>query len=142
LFVPINVTAFAFVPKERMNNATGMINLPRNIGGSVGISLVTTLQARLMQRHQVRLMENLSPVNPRYMAMLHGLTAALRTRGSDAVQAAHQAQARRYGEMQGQAAMLSFIDVVWIMGLLCLATIKLMFVLKNSPKHGPPPPTH
>ena len=44
LFVPINVTAFAFVPKERMNNATGMINLARNIGGSVGISLVTTLQ--------------------------------------------------------------------------------------------------
>jgi uncharacterized membrane protein YhhN len=142
LFVPINVTAFAFVSKERMNNSTGMINLARNIGGSVGISLVTTLQARLMQRHQVRLMENLSPVNPRYMAMLHGLTAALRTRGSDAVQAAHQAQARRYGEMQGHAAMLSFIDVVWIMGLLCLATIKLMFVLKNSPKHGPPPPTH
>lgn len=138
LFVPINVTAFAFVPKERMNNSTGMINLARNIGGSVGISLVTTLQARLMQRHQVRLMENLSPVNPRYMAMLHGLTAALRTRGSDAVQAAHQAQARRYGEMQGQAAMLC---VVWIMGLLCLDTIKLMFVLKNSPKHGPPPPT-
>ena len=142
LFVPINVTAFAFVPKERMNNATGMINLARNIGGSVGISLVTTLQARLAQRHQVRLIENLSPINPRYMAMLHGLTAALRTRGSDAVQAAHQAQALLYGEMQRQAAMLAFIDVFWIMGVLCLAMIPLMFVLKKAPKHGPPPLAH
>jgi len=70
LFLPINLTAFAFGPKERMNNATGMINLARNIGGSVGISLLTTQQARLMHRHQVRLIENLSSVNPRYMAML------------------------------------------------------------------------
>jgi DHA2 family multidrug resistance protein len=142
LFVPINVTAFAFVPKERMNNATGMINLARNIGGSVGISLVTTLQSRLTQRHQVRLIENLSPVNPQYMAMLHGLTAALRTRGSDAVQAVHQAQALLYGEMQRQAAMLAFIDVFWIMGMLCLAMIPLMFILKDSPKHGPSPLAH
>jgi MFS transporter, DHA2 family, multidrug resistance protein len=64
LFVPINVTAFAFVPKERMNNATAMINLARNIGGNVGISLVTTLQAWLMQSHQDRLVENLSAINP------------------------------------------------------------------------------
>jgi hypothetical protein len=97
LFLPINLTAVAFVPKERMNNATGMSNLARNIGGSVGISLVTTLQARRMHRHQVRLIENLSPVNPRYMAIF------------------------------------SFIDVVWIMGVPCLAMIPLMFVLKNSP---------
>jgi DHA2 family multidrug resistance protein len=140
--VPINVTAFAFVPKERMNNATGMINLARNIGGSVGISLVTTLQARLMQSHQLRLVENLSPVNPQYMAMLHGLAAALRTRGSDAVEAAKQAQALLYGEMQRQAAMLAFIDVFWILGVLCLGMIPLMFVLKKSPMHGPPPSAH
>jgi DHA2 family multidrug resistance protein len=76
------------------------------------------------------------------MAMLHGLTAALRTRGSDAVQAAHQAQALLYGEMQRQAAMLAFIDVFWIMGVLCLAMIPLMFVLKNSPEHGSSPPGH
>ena len=54
LFVPINVVAFSFVPKERMNSATGLINLARNIGGSVGISMVTTIQARLAQKHQTR----------------------------------------------------------------------------------------
>ena len=108
----------------------------------MGISLVTALQSRLTQRHQVRLIENLSPVNPRYMAMLHGLAAALRARGSDAVQAAHQAQALLYGEMERQAAMLAFIDVFWIMGMLCLAMIPLMFILKDSPKHGPAPLAH
>jgi MFS transporter, DHA2 family, multidrug resistance protein len=140
--VPINVTAFAFVPKEKMNNATGMINLARNIGGSVGISLVTTLQARLMQHHQVRLIENLSPLNPRYLAMLHGLTAELRTRGSDAVTAAQQAQTLLYGEMQRQAAMLAFIDVFWILGVVCLAMIPLMFVIKKSHPGGGMPLSH
>jgi hypothetical protein len=57
----------------------------RNIGGSVGISLVTTLEARLMQRHQLRLIENLSLVNPRYLAMLRRLPATQRIRGSDTV---------------------------------------------------------
>ncbi|HEY4978827.1 MAG TPA: DHA2 family efflux MFS transporter permease subunit, partial [Candidatus Acidoferrum sp.] len=105
LFVPINVMAFSFVPKEKMNNATGMINLARNIGGSVGISLVTTLEARLAQKHQANLIENLSPFNPRYRDMLHGLTSALQSRGADAVAAAKQAQALLYGETQRQAAM-------------------------------------
>jgi hypothetical protein len=44
--------------------------------------------------------------------------------------------------MQRQAAMLAFIDVFWILGVLCLGMIPLMFVLKKSPKHGPPPPAH
>ena len=47
LFVPINVMAFAYVPREKTNNATGLINLTRNLGGSVGISLVTGAQNRL-----------------------------------------------------------------------------------------------
>ena len=137
LFVPINVMAFSFVPKEKMNNATGMINLARNIGGSVGISLVTTLQARLAQRHQANLVEHLSPLNPRYREMLHGLAAQLQTRGSDAVEAARQAQAILYGEMQRQAAMLAFIDVFWILGMVCLAMIPLMFFMKRPPRGQP-----
>jgi DHA2 family multidrug resistance protein len=131
LFVPINVSAFAFVPKERMNSATGMINLARNIGGSVGISLVTTWQTRFAQRHQMRLAEHVSPLNPAYQRAVHGLAAALHARGSDMFTATRQAQALIYGEVQRQSNMLAFIDVYWLLGVLCLAVIPFMIFVRR-----------
>jgi DHA2 family multidrug resistance protein len=137
LFVPINVSAFAFVPKERMNSATGMINLARNIGGSVGISLVTTWQTRFAQRHQMRLIENYSPLNPNYNRAVHGLAALLHSRGSDMVTATKQAQALLYGELQRQANMLAFIDVYWLLGVLCFAVLPFMFFMKRAAAPAP-----
>jgi MFS transporter, DHA2 family, multidrug resistance protein len=134
LFVPINVAAFAFVSKERMNNATGLINLARNIGGSVGISLVTTLQARLAQMHQTNLVGHMTPLNPRYLDALRGAAAIARSHGSDAATAAHQAQGLLYGELLRQSAMLAFIDVFWILGIVCLAMIPLMLFIKSAPR--------
>ena len=142
LFVPINVTAFGFVPKERMNSATGLINLARNIGGSVGISLVTTLQVRLTQRHQWNLVGHLSPLNPRYTQALEGAAAALRAHGSDAAAALHQAQALLYYDLQRQAAMLAFIDVFWILGIACLGMVPLMFIIRTQRHDAPLPPVH
>jgi DHA2 family multidrug resistance protein len=136
LFVPINVAAFAFVPKERMNSATGMINLARNIGGSVGISLVTTWQVRFAQRHQMRLAEHVSPLNPAYQRAVHGLATALHARGSDMFTATRQAQAMIYGEVQRQSNMLAFIDVYWLLGILCLAVIPFMFFVRRG-QHSP-----
>jgi DHA2 family multidrug resistance protein len=142
LFVPINVVAFSFVPKEKMNNATGLINLARNIGGSVGISLVTTLQARLAQMHQNNLVGNMTPLNPRYLDALHGTIAMLRAHGSDAATAAQQAQTILYGELLRQSAMLSFIDVFWILGVVCLAMIPFMFLIKSARHAGATVPMH
>ena len=139
LFVPINVAAFAFLPKERMNNATGLINLARNIGGSVGISMVTTMQSRLAQKHQYDLVGNLSPINPRYQAALHQLTVALHLRGTDMADATRQATAILYGGMERQASMLAFIDVYWIMSMVCLGMIPLMLLIRKSAPHKPGP---
>ena len=136
LFVPINVVAFSYVPKERMNNATGLINLARNIGGSVGISLVTTLQARLAQMHQANLVGHINPLNPRYLAAVQGITANLHARGSDAATATQQANSLLYYEVVRQASMLSFIDVFWILGGVCLAMIPLMFLIKATPRQS------
>jgi MFS transporter, DHA2 family, multidrug resistance protein len=135
LFVPINVTAFSYVSKEKMNNATGLINLARNIGGSVGISLVTTIQARLTQKHQSDLVGHITPLNPRYLAAAHGLAVDLQEKGSSAATATQQACALLYGEVQRQAAMLAFIDVFWLLGVVCLCMIPLMFLIKKPPEH-------
>ena len=51
LFVPINTAAYAFLPREKNNAASGLMNLARNIGGSVGISVVTTMLDRRTQIH-------------------------------------------------------------------------------------------
>lgn len=121
-----------------MNSATGLINLGRNIGGGVGMSLVTTLQARLAQRHQCNLVGHLSPLNPRYREALHGITAVLKARRSCAAGAAHQAQALLYNERLRQSAMLAFIDVFWTVGVLSLAMIPLMFLIKSAPRTQEP----
>ena len=81
LFTPINVMAFYFIPKERMNNATGIINLARNIGGSVGIANVTTLLARRAQVHQSTLVSHLTPLDPAYTASLSGASRFLMSQG-------------------------------------------------------------
>jgi DHA2 family multidrug resistance protein len=138
LFVPINVMAFYFIPKEKVNNATGLINLARNIGGSVGIALVTTLLARRAQFHQTVLVSHLTPFDARYNAALAGATQMLMTHGSNATQAASQAQGLLYGTLQRQATMLAFLDNFWLMGLLALVMIPLMFLMKKAqPQKGP-----
>ena len=132
LFVPINVAAFSYVPKERMNSATGLINLARNIGGGVGISLVTTMQARLAQRHQAYLVKNYSPYDLHYQQAVHGLAAALQVQGFNATDAIVRAKALLYGELLRQASMLAFVDVFRFMAFLCLAMMPLMFLMKKS----------
>jgi len=130
--------AFSYVPKERMNSATGLINLARNIGGSVGISLVTTLQARLAQSHQTTLVSHMTPLDPRYRAALQGLGALLHQRGASWATAGQQAQGMLYGELQRQSSMLAFVDMYWILAVVCLAMIPLMFIMRRPHRDTAP----
>ena len=123
LFVPINVMAFYFVPKGKMNNASGLINLARNIGASTGISFVTTMLDRRAQFHQDVLSGNLQMTNPHLRSALYRITHMLMTRGPDAVHAAMQAQGMVYQELQRQAMMLSFVDNFRIMAFICVGVI-------------------
>ena len=93
LWVPMNVMAFYYVPREKTNNATGLINLARNIGGSIGISLVTTMLDRRAQFHQNRFVEHLQPGNPLYQAALHRIVARFSLHGFDAASGHHRGAA-------------------------------------------------
>ncbi len=132
LFVPINTVAFSFIAKSKTGYATGLINLARNIGGSSGIAICTTLIARREQFHQQRLIENLSPMNPAYQSALSGAKQLFINNGANSSEAASQAQGMIYNNMQQQAAMLSFNEVFWILGVLFLAAIPLMFLMKKT----------
>ena len=138
LFTPINVMAFYFIPKERMNNATGIINLARNIGGSVGIANVTTMIARRAQLHQSTLVSHLTPLDPAYTASLSGASHFLMSQGSNPVQALNQAHGLIYGNLIRQASMLAYIDSFWLLGLTFLAMIPFMFLMKKIQLRGAP----
>jgi MFS transporter, DHA2 family, multidrug resistance protein len=132
LFVPINTTAYAFLPREKNNAASGLMNLARNMGGSVGISFVTTMLDRRSQAHLSYLSRNLTPSNPMFNSILQGATQAMRAHGVDAAFAAKQAYALIGNTVQRQAMMLSYIDDFQILGIAILAMIPLVFLVRKG----------
>jgi DHA2 family multidrug resistance protein len=93
------------------------MNLARNMGGSVGISAVTTLLDRRTQVHLNDLSRNLSPTNPALLSALQGAVKAMQAHGASAAGATQQAYALIQGTVQRQAVMLSYIDCFWFLGV-------------------------
>ncbi len=134
LFVPINTAAYAFVPPTKNNAASGLINLARNVGGSLGISIVTTLLDRRMQFHQTRLVEHTTVLNPAFNQAIHSASRALGPAGN----APYALILRR---LQQQATTLSYIDCFWAMGITFGLLIPLVFFMKKT-KPGRPAMAH
>src|SRR6266568_5064894 len=136
LFVPINTAAYAFLPRAKNNAASGLMNLARNIGGSVGISVVTTLLDRRSQVHRTDLSSHLSGSNPALQSMVQGATRAMQAHGASAAGATRQAYALIQGTVERQAAMLSYIDCFWFLGVAILAMVPMVFLMKKSKPGG------
>ena len=138
LFVPISTMAFAFIPKTKTNYATGLFNLARNIGGSIGIAMVTTMLSRRSQFHQARLVEHLTPYDFAYRQSLAGAAQVLTVHGASPPDAAAAANGLMYGSMLRQGGMLAFSDAFWLMAMLFLLVIPMMFLVKKTgPARGP-----
>jgi len=141
LFIPINVSAFAYVPKEKTNMGTGIINLARNIGASVGIATVTTMLERRTQAHTARLVEHVNPFSLAYQKVVTGFTATFMSAGSNHAGAAQRATGMVYGVVQRQAAMLAFLDNYKMLGVVFLIVLPVLLLLKrprgavNAPVH-------
>ncbi len=140
LFIPINVAAFAYIAKEKTNMGTGIINLARNIGASVGIATVTTMLDRRTQFHQAHLVEHVNRLNPALATMTNGTTARLISHGSSAAHAAAQAQGMVYNIVQRQSAMLAFVDNFKMLGVIFLAVIPILLLMRKprAPAGGTP----
>jgi MFS transporter, DHA2 family, multidrug resistance protein len=137
LFVPLISAAYVGLPGEKTNRASALISVGRNIGGSVGISLVQALLARREQFHQARLVARLQPLNPVYEHGIHSLAQALTARGAPPAAATHMAQGALYQIVQRQADMLAFNDVFWAMTLFIVIVLPIVFLLKRAPlEHG------
>jgi len=137
LFIPINVAAFAFVPKDKSNAATSLINLARNIGGSTGISIATTILARRAQFHQSILSSRITPYNPEVQTFLNRATAMGVYHGSTQIQASHQAWGMLGGFLARQSQMLTFLDAFWFLGASFFLLVPLLLFMKKPPAKKP-----
>ena len=137
LFVPITLAAYVGVPAEKSNMVSGLINFMRNIGSSVGTSVVTTMIVRRSQFHQTILVGNTTLQNPTFLERVNALSSTLTHSGLGPVEAQTLAHGRLYQEAQRQATTLAYIDTFWILGVVSAIMFVLSFALKkNVPSQG------
>ena len=125
------------MPTEKSNSIAGLVNFMRNIGSSIGTSMVTTLIARREQFHQVYLAAHTTLGKPTFTLAVKALAARLAASGLDITRASSQAYGRIYGALIGQATTLAYIDTFWVLAVGAAIMFILSFVLrKNEPGGG------
>jgi MFS transporter, DHA2 family, multidrug resistance protein len=136
LFVPITLVAYVGISPEKNNAVAGIVNFMRNMGSSVGTSLVTTLIARRSQFHQARLIEYTRAGNPNFQNSVNGLAQRLAHSGMSAPDAQMGAYARIYQSIQGQAGSLAYIDTFMVLCVGAAIMFFLAFILKKNEPGG------
>jgi DHA2 family multidrug resistance protein len=133
MFLPLQLAALGPIPREDIAAATGFFNLTRQLGGSIGVAVLTlALDQRSAFHHQV-LIEKLVNGAPTVMARLNGIVAGLSARGLDATTAHQQALAMIDGSVRQQAHVLSFIDSFRGTALVLVLALPLIALL-GKPK--------
>ena len=130
LFVPLTTMTMKTLPNELMGAGTGLYNLVRNLGASLGISMVTTMLIRGEQRHQNYLVAHLNGSNPVYRSALTGITGYL-ARHHGSIAARHQALGFIYQSLQQQATLASYIDDFRLLGFLSLVCMPFLLFFRN-----------
>ena len=137
LFVPITLAAYIGMPTEKSNAIAGLVNFMRNMGSSVGTSMVTTIVDRRSQYHQSVLISHTTPGSQTFQNVINGLTLQTAHSGMSLHDAQTQAYARIYQAVQAQAATLAYIDAFWVLAVGSAIMFFLSFLLqKNDPGTG------
>jgi len=136
LFVPITLVAYLGIAPEKNNSVAGLVNFMRNMGSSVGTSMVTTLIARRAQDHQQILAGYARPDNPNFQNALNGLAQQAAHGGLSPYDARAQAYARLYEGVRAQSATLAYIDTFMVLAVMSAIMFFLAFVLKKNDPGG------
>ncbi len=130
IFVPLTTATMSQLGQRQIGNASGLYNLMRNLGGSIGIAFVTTMLARGAQAHQSLMVGRLSPFDPAFNEQLAALQRGL-AQHTDAVTARHQAYALMYQTLDQQSHLWAFVDNFNLFGWLAVGCIPLIFLFKR-----------
>jgi DHA2 family multidrug resistance protein len=132
IWVSVNTISLAAVPKERMGQASSVLNLFRVLGASFGIAVITTFLSRGVQVHQNHLVAHVTREDLDVQKRLLTMASAFRTAGSDPFTAEKHALASLYKEIQRQASMLSFLDGFRLVAILLFAIVPLSLIMKGA----------
>jgi DHA2 family multidrug resistance protein len=142
LFVPLTTVAMDPIPREKMGNATSLFNLMRNIGGSVGIATTGTMLARNNQSTTALLGVNVTAYDAASQHTFAGIRAAFMASGADPVTATNRTYAAMFGLVQRQATMVSFVGIFQLLGVLFVALIPLVLLMKRPQRGRGPAAAH
>ncbi|BAY94262.1 MULTISPECIES: DHA2 family efflux MFS transporter permease subunit [unclassified Tolypothrix] len=129
MFLPLSLATLGSLPKKDISAGSGFYNLTRQLGGSIGIAILTTLLDKREAFHRAMLLSHLSPYSPETNQRLDLLTAAMQNQGMDATTAHQQALALLSQTVDIQAAVLSFADIFRVVGVAFLCSLPLLLFL-------------
>jgi DHA2 family multidrug resistance protein len=138
IFIPISTLNYVGVPREKSNQIAGMSNFARNLGGSIGTSMLATYLSRQNQGNLNKLGSHTDPSNPNFKQMLDGLMAMFAAQGYDAVTSSKKALAMMYQMVESQAGVISFMHAFWVMSVVIACLAPLPWVMRR-PKTGAKP---
>jgi len=142
VFVPLTTISMDSIPRERMGNATSLFSLMRNLGGGIGIAVTATILARKQQVYAGTLGEHVDAYSLRAQQAMESLRQGFIAAGVDPYTAGQRAYAAMFGMVHRQAAMLSFVDVFRMLGVVFLALLPLILLMKRPRGAAPAGAAH
>jgi len=142
IFLAITTASYDGIPPDKTDQASALINAARNVGGSIGVSLVSNVLAHREQFHQSRLVEHVIPSNSAYQSTLQEVTSYFAAHGSSLAQSHQQAIDWIGQQVQSQASFLAYMDAFWVLTLISLGAVPLALALRSVKLSGPAPVAH
>jgi DHA2 family multidrug resistance protein len=142
IFLSITTASYVGIPPDKTDQASALINMARNTGGSIGVSLVSNVVTHREQFHQSRLVENVVPSSTQYQSTLQQLTDYFSGHGSSMIEAKQQAIAWIGQQVGAQASFLAYMDAFWVLMLVSLAMVPLALSLRKVTLGGAAPAAH
>jgi len=146
LFIPINTIAYNNIPRSQNNDVSGLSNLARNVGGSVGTAFVATMLSRRSQAHQSYMIRNLTPSTQAFnnrinsvAGMLQGSTGPGAGNHSDAIAAA---QSNIYNMLHNQSQMLAYLDIIAVLAVFTAIMVPLVWIVPKPAHMAGDAPAH
>jgi DHA2 family multidrug resistance protein len=134
VLIPLLSVATAGLPKGEIGSASAIFNMMRNLGGSIGIALLSTLVTRREQFHSVRIGETVTLLTPRVIARISSLDSMLRGKGLDRTTAHDTALTILNGQVQTQSLTMAYSESFYVVGLLLLGTCGALIFLPKLAK--------
>jgi DHA2 family multidrug resistance protein len=142
LFIPLTTMTLSSIRKEEMGNASAIFNLLRNLGGSFGIAIVTTMLTRRAQFHQVHLVEHLTPFDRNFQRALPQISETLQDRGFIPSSLNQGSLNLIHNQLLREASMLSFNDAFYILSIILILTVPFVLLMKKGRTAAPGPEMH